>query len=349
MIATDLQRLLGERGLSVALNLDLSISDDRALMEQYKHRVQEMHIGDMVEWTRLLQLATQIRSENIVVSNLLLEKLESVNYGHGRVFTERCFNYFEENGIQHFGENAVSCISLGSHGRFGNQILQYMALTTLSKKLNLCPLAPRWIGNYIFNLGCSDSMPPLQVLAPHLIDEVYADKIWAKNFDIGEYQADLTKILSHRSLLRTMFSLNGRFNFAHNLREQGFVPESSLVIHIRLTDVVALGVSSKLDRIKAWLVKNLGKFPIDNIWIVTDDLSSLGFFAEFAGIKAIDREKLNLHYLDFLADWQLLQLSKYVLTAGSSFSTTASFLGSDDQVSFYETEDGALLKTAWSS
>jgi len=306
-------------------------------------KINNLAIENSFVYQSILQQAIALRNIDIELSTLLLMKAEEANYGEGRVFTELCFNNFKLNNIQHFENSGISCSMLGSYGRFGNQLLQFFTMIGLSEILHLPIYTPQWIGNFIFNIKADQNMPIYNILKPQLINEIFERKISAVNFDIGTYMADIDHLKSFRSRIIDLMKLN--LNLLNELNEFGFQPESSLVIHLRLTDFTTLKYNCDYNIIFQYVDNYIKINNPENIWLVTDDISSLDIFNKNFNIKSLNQYKKKFRHIDFLYDWQIL-LNSYNVVANSesTFSLTANFLSPHNQNLFCLSQNGSSKK-----
>jgi hypothetical protein len=305
--------------------------------------VNKLDINNIYFYQSILQQAVDLRSIDIELSTLLLLKAQEANYGEGRVFTELCFNNFELDNINYYENAGISCLMLGSYGRFGNQILQYITITYLSEILNLPAYMPKWIGNFIFNTKVDHNIPIYTILESNLIKEIFERKIVASNFDIGTFMVDLNYLKAYKSEIINLIKINSNLNLLSELNDFGFHPESSLTIHLRLTDFTSLGYNCDLNILIQWLDNYINLYKPENLWLVTDDLSSIDIFNKKLEIKSLSRYKKRYQHIDFLYDWQLLlNSSNVVANAESTFSLTANFLSPNKQNLFYLNKNGSV-------
>ena len=317
------------------LSVPNSETNDQTIRDKLLDIVDRKPIENATSFYALLNLASNLRGIDLSLSNHILKKLDFVNFGHGSVFTQACFNAFVKNNISIPNNFGVSCKSLGSYGRFGNQIIQYITLCSVAKKLKLQKYFPLWIGNYLFNIQPSTEMPDFEVIDNDLLDEVLDNKISAANFDIGVHLPDLRKFKEYRDMFKNIFKFQNNINIKNELLEMDFQAENSLVIHLRVTDFVQFGIDSNFELIHTWLIQNQKILGFQQIWIVTDNAECIEYFSKDFQIKSLQNVTKKIKDLDFLYDWELLRLSKFVLlNAASTFSSTASFLGREDQICY---------------
>jgi len=309
-------------------------------------------VGNMDDFNKLLNLGILLRSSNFSLSDFIFERLELLNVGHGELFSQYCYNSFMHHKIDDrltTGKTGnISAANLGKWGRFGNQLMQFMLLDTLGMKLNFSIHYPKWIGNFIFDLQNKPSNLMFNSVDDVTIKNIFEKRITLYEFDIGTNLVDLSSILDFRGYFKNLFQFKPKLNFLGELKTFGFNPETSLAIHIRLSDFVDRGTGSQIEEIKTWLRQNLDNFNIDNIWILTDDVSCLSEFKEF-GVKSLSDFNISYDRLTFLYDWQLLQNSQHcIINNSSTFSSTATYLSGRDPIIFTQNKNGGLTPFVWS-
>jgi hypothetical protein len=303
-------------------------------------------VENMEDFNKLLNLGILLRSTNLSLSDLIFERLELLNVGHGELFSQSCMNSFIHHKIDErltVGKTGnISAAYLGRWGRFGNQLLQFMLLVTLGLKLNFSIHYPKWIGNYLFNIQEPPSNIKFNPVDEIAIRQIYEEKLNIYDFDIGTNLIDVNSILDFRGYFKNLLQFKPKLNFLGELKTLGFKPESSLAIHIRLSDFVERGAETQIEGVTRWLRQNLSSLNIDNIWILTDDITCLSEFSEF-GVNTLSTFKKSFDRLSFLYDWQLLQNSKYcIINNSSTFSSTATFLSAQNQVIISQNKNGDL-------
>lgn len=82
--------------------------------------------------------------------------------------------------------SVITMKTLGSQGRFGNQVLEYMFLHVYAKRHNLEVQVPKWVGCYLY--GFDD--PPITVTLPTLREEHLGDARTLKSPPKGETCVD---------------------------------------------------------------------------------------------------------------------------------------------------------------
>jgi len=332
-----LYELLSKYGLIDFLNLKEIdfLPEGIQLYEKFQNELFVLPIQNMDQFNNFLNIAVALRNEDVALSDIILKKLEQINLGHGGVFTHQIFNSFVKNNIDVFQAGGISCKSLGSYGRFGNQIIQYMTLWTLANLLGLKMFSPTWIGDYLFQISPSTQDKEFEIIESELINEILNDKITARNFDIGVYLPKLRQFNASRSMLCKHLKFRSEFDFSQDLIDYGFNASKSLVVHLRLTDFIANGKFSDVEFLSNWLSFNLEKLGCSEIWVVSDSEEGIDYLKKSFDIKTLLNMNKRYKEFDFLYEWQLLRLSQYnVINGLSTFSLTATYLNNNKQVSF---------------
>lgn len=219
----------------------------------------------------------------------------------------------------------ISMSTLGTFGKFGNQLFQYAALKTYAKKNNLDPEVPSdWVGRKIF-ADCHDS--PISD-APRERRDLAGDCIWTNGdklngCDIKGYCQYHTSVYDKeyfRSLFRIMPALEkGLKEPVKHIRGLG---KTVVGIHIRLGDYRVLGRSANIAPTGwylRWLKENWDKLDDPVLFIASDEIDTV--------INDFKDYKPNAFPGDnFLCDHYVLQNCDVLLISNSTFSFTAAML-----------------------
>jgi hypothetical protein len=313
--------------------------------------LQNGEVKNMEDFNKLLNLGVLLRKRNINLSDFIFNKLEVLNVCHGGLFTQICYNAFEHYHITDSPITSktgkISAQFLGNWGRFGNQLIQYMLLIVLGLKMNFEIHYPKWIGNHLFNLSVPPSNQEFDMVDEMALNEIFREKLIRYEFDIGNTLIELDKMIDYRGYFKSLFKFKPIVDFTGELKTLGFNSDSSLAIHVRLSDFVDRQSESKIEKIKVWLSNNLENINVDNIWLLTDDLNCLSEFKEFK-VRSLSECNKQYERLSFLYDWQLLQNSKYcIVNSSSTFSSTATFYHSKYQVIYSQKSNGEFVPFNW--
>ncbi len=255
-------------------------------------------------------------------------------------------------------KNIITMRRLGSMGRFGNQLLQYAALSTYAHAHGCEFQCPHWIGEEIFGIPHN----PVTVQLPKWVEQYDKDGQPRRatgnemvNHDVhGWFQWNTqywvrppfkTNLWCHGYVFTEKWSRR-LFSILEQLMYD--VPSRTVVgIQIRRGDY---GQGSSYDAITpvswylAWLKKNWNALNDPVLFIATEDRNLLTPFeqcgydpktVESLGIElqstpypyynytSEDLKSKKPHLMDFLPEWFGLTLCDYLLAANSTFSFTA--------------------------
>jgi len=235
---------------------------------------------------------------------------------------------------------AVSMSTLGSNGRFANQLFQYAYVKLYALRHGLEPLLPSWDGNKLFGLNDKScrglSYPEVRFGgfddSDRLLWEMDEPPI---DIDLFGYFQELPACWErHRSLLRRLFQLVPDYadvieGWYENVRRNG---ERTLVaVHVRRADYRRFDGMPWYrlvpeDWYVSWL-RNIWPTLRDPIlFVATDEPETvLPFFNEFTSLAT--RASLR----NYITDFEMLRRADYLAIANSSFSRMAAILGADSQ------------------
>jgi hypothetical protein len=207
----------------------------------------------------------------------------------------------------------ISVKTLGSNGRFGNQIFQLAAALGLARKYNAEVLVPSdWIGRNIFQgfvaqLGSSDKTDFYR--AP--LDELFGE------YDLSELQSiDLFGYFQYNTGLYSSTDLYEWFNIKDYWKQKfPFRAEQAVVCHVRRGDYVAQPTRycSILDESYHRLLERIEATEEETYWCteenpqVDDECESLG--------------------IGFLPDFMTCLRADVLVRSNSTFSMVAGWLG----------------------
>jgi hypothetical protein len=236
---------------------------------------------------------------------------------------------------------AVTMSTLGTNGRYGNQLFQYAFLRLIAEHHGLRVQTSPWVGQQLF--GHND--PPVSVRLPAALegrdipDGVFPirlmDIVPANREFWGYFQFDTVHYAPFRDFLRGLFqpvpALRDRLVPAlERLRGQrgAGMPRDLVALHIRRGDYQPSGLFFAAP--SAWYLEWLRELwpTLQNplLYIATDEPDKvLPEFAEFQPVSARDlavEVSAAAYYPDF---WVLTQ-ADYVATSNSSFSFFATLL-----------------------
>jgi hypothetical protein len=226
--------------------------------------------------------------------------------------------------------------SLGSNGRFGNQLLQYGFLRAYAAEFDLEVQVPDWIGRDLFDLD--DPYPILSL--PQLRDDQIdfsqslcrqSSTIYS-NVDIWGYFIYPTRLLArYRELFQSLYQ-PGLYlsdvskNVSRNLRNRG---ETIVTLHLRRGD---FGYGRFWIAPTQWYIAWLHTFweTLDRpvLYVATDDPSVIEQLSFFNPLTAADISGA-VPGIEFYTDFHVLRESDIVAISNSTFSFTATLLNTD--------------------
>jgi hypothetical protein len=227
----------------------------------------------------------------------------------------------------------VQMTSLGSNGRFGNQLLQYGFIRLYAAKHGLVAETPDWFGRYVY---CCDD--PLIASSLPVVDENSVDLMAALrgdlqappcNVDLRGYFCGNTHLWGpvsgeFRSLFRQVPAIRQRLDGAlEHLRARG---RTLVALHLRRGD---FGYGRFWIAPPSWYLQWLhGIWPrLDApvLYIASDDPSAAAAFAEFAPLRSHDLQASG-GAMALLLDHHVLSHANQLAISNSSFSFTAAML-----------------------
>ncbi|NUB13735.1 glycosyltransferase [Azospirillum brasilense] len=248
---------------------------------------------------------------------------------------------------------AVAMTSLGSNGRFANQMFQYAFLRLYGLRAGAPIQVPAWDGEALFGLS-NDRPDPNALPEIRFYDFDGDDRIlWALDappagVDFWGYFQELPESWrQHRAFLRRLFRLRADRSspldrWADRVTEGGRRP--LLAVHVRRGDYVrlhreGLGWYRPIPEswYVAWLRERLAALtgagsPEPVVFVATDDPAGvLPAFAEFEPLTAADVSAGDADLPAHLIDFEVLRRAGHLGIANSSFSRMASLLAPDGQ------------------
>jgi len=226
--------------------------------------------------------------------------------------------------------------SLGSNGRFGNQLLQYTVLRALGAVHGLMVETPEWIGRWLFDLAD----PPTTADLPELREE--DDNIarlllqrtrskTAANQDLWGYCAYHSRYFKpHRDLMRKLFTPGARFRPRADaaMAKLAAKGKTLVALHLRRGDFGRgpfwiAPESWYLD----WLATLWPQLDQPVLYIASDDPDIFRLFAAYSPVTAADFEP-PIPGAEFYDDFHVLSQADHLGISNSSFSFVASLLNS---------------------
>ena len=271
------------------------------------------------------------------------ERAMKIEPGHSQLFTAASILQFR----QRFGppkaprppvagKNRIQMTTLGSNGRFGNQLLQYGFTQLYARERGLAAEFPQWIGRDLFDL---DDPVPSGTLPK--ADEKDSDFFAALNrldanvlseTDIsGYFCGDTSQWGARADAFRALFvpGLKVSLLLDRALQRLRGAGKSLVAIHLRQGD---FGYDQFWIAPPSWYLRWLrGLWPsLDNpvLYVATDDRKVLAQFAEFAPWDARALET-DIPGADFFLDHFILSNADHLAVSNSTFSFSAAMLNKD--------------------
>lgn len=234
----------------------------------------------------------------------------------------------------------VTMSSLGSNGRFGNQLFQYAYVKLYALRHGLEPMLPRWAGNQLFGLNDKDYA---EQSCRELRFGAFDDSdllLWQMHdppADInlsGHFQELPACWERHRPFVRRLFQLVPRYQHGIESWHQHLThggKRALVAVHVRRTDYRYYSTVPWFRLVpEAWYVSWLRqiwpKLPDPVLFVATDEPETvLPAFNEFASVAM--PATLRHHIIDF----EILRRADHLAIANSSFSRMAALLAADTQ------------------
>jgi hypothetical protein len=242
--------------------------------------------------------------------------------------------------ITEFDPNRVKTItmsSLGTSGRFANQIFQYAFLRIYAKEYDLAIETPAWIGQYLFGHNdrpISRELP--QVRVEGRAADLLADALISKaktpftNVDFsGYFQFHTRYYAPHKEYFRSLFQPVSETEVIMKkaLDKLYSMGKTIVGLHLRLNDYgygpFFIAPSKWYNECLENLWKNLDE-PV--LFIASDEAQKV--LKDFAGYKPVTSQDLEiaLPKADFYPDFYLLSKCDIVAISNSSYSFAACML-----------------------
>jgi len=248
--------------------------------------------------------------------------------------------------------------TLGTNGRFANQIFQYFFLKLIEKELKHEIRYPTWLGAHVFNIPPSLNGIPIagesifqQYYQPNSTPKMelqYLDNIL--KFDsrkavdlIGFFQYDTKYLKIYKNLFLEIFQIqSGLISQIHTyLHRKGLDPKSMVAVHVRRGDFLLQKDSSIFwfHSIKS-IVSALKEFELLDqekkfLYLASDDVHTVAKELSDEKIYSITSYDLhpNLNKIQrVIVDFICLTLAESTLISNSSFSFAASMINQNSKI-----------------
>ena len=230
----------------------------------------------------------------------------------------------------------VTCSAVGSLGRFGNHIFQYMFIQCYAQAHDFIAMNGVWSGDDMFNVAPGvEELPPQQGTIEEQAYELHDSEIAndpevrpATDFS-GFFQYHTRYYLPNKLMIRDHFSFKGAYAQRAAEIEELFARQKGPVatIHLRRGD---FGTGVFFIAPEEWYIKWLTELrqihPDLVVYIASDELDAVqGAFSDFTVLTERDLPETTLDH-GFFTDFAALTLGDQVAISNSSFSFAASLL-----------------------
>jgi hypothetical protein len=262
-----------------------------------------------------------------------------------------------------FGIPVITMSTLGSNGRFGNQLFQYAFLKIYGKRHHLQVETPLWIGQYLFGHQDPPITRPLPMIRQYSyrldLDYIANSQIPFKNVDFwGYFQYHTSYYAPEKEYFRSLFkpvpAIEARMGEVFNrLRAKG---KTLVGLHLRRGDYGTYGPNSTFfiapsEWYKEWLRGVWDTLDEPVLFIASDEPDKvLGDFAEFHPVTSNDIGGC-FPEASFYPDFYILSHCDLVAISNSSFSFAACMLNEQGKlfVRPYPLESKLIPFDPWNS
>ena len=270
------------------------------------------------------------------------EFMNSQGFGRSEIITPHHPSWGDAFYIR---RSVISMSSLGSNGRFGNQLFQYLYLWSVARVQNAIIQVPQWIGNDLFSLENTPtclSFPIIKEKAYHNIGEFSTDLTIdpnillehnpnLPNMDLwGYFQLHTSKYATNQDLIQDLFSFkpdlkNKLDNFIEKLK---FDNKKIIAVHLRRGDY---GYSSFYRAPCSWYENWLSNLNLNyeeyRVYVCSE--SANDYSSRFAGFDVVNFDFFGIvpdSSLSTLIDFYIMVNADILGISNSSFSFFASLL-----------------------
>lgn len=228
----------------------------------------------------------------------------------------------------------VTMSTLGSNGRFGNQLLQYTVLRALGAVHGLAVETPEWIGRWLFDLSDPHGKTPLTEMLEEgdNIARLLLQKTRSKTAadqDLWGYCCYHTRYFApHRELMGKLFTPGARLRPRSEAAMAKIAAKGKtlVAIHLRRGD---FGYGQFWIAPETWYLDWLAKLwpQLDQpvLYIASDDPEIHRRFAAYGPMTAADLDP-PLSGAEFYEDFHVLSQADHLAISNSSFSFVAGML-----------------------
>jgi len=281
---------------------------------------------------------TEINYEELYEGCALISELDDFLglYGFDRVATVTPFHPSWGDAF-YVKRSVITMATLGTNGRFGNQIFQYAFLKIHAKTHQLKLQTSQWIGQYLFGhrepiVSCDlpqlqDPYSEIDNLAKALNDNSLEKYV---NVDFwGYFQYHTSYYAPHKKYFHSLFQPVPEVKINLQMAVQSLYTKGKTLVglHLRRGDY---GYDDFFiapnEWYKAWLQKIWSSLDQPILFIASDEIEKvIDDFREYNPITSRDLES-ELHQATFYSDFYLLSQCDIVAISNSSFSFAACML-----------------------
>ena len=230
----------------------------------------------------------------------------------------------------------VSCMALGTVGRFANSIFQYIFIHTYARDMDYTPVHQMWSGDEIFNVNPGTASPHI---LPKKVEErgfefkdssITGDPKPRPACDFsGFFQYQTRYYLPHQEMIRDHLTFKGIYAKRRDQIRALFdaQPGPVITVHMRRGD---FGTGIFFIAPEVWYLDWLNtlreEYPNLSVYIASDDIDAVRpAFSDYPLLTEADLPKLDLAH-DFATDFIALTQGDAIAISNSSFSFAASML-----------------------
>ena len=234
-------------------------------------------------------------------------------------------------------KKCITMRSLGSNGRFGNQIFQYAFMRFYARMHGLLYQVPCWEGQEIFGLDdppISVDLPVVKVRSKAELDCACA-KMPLFGIDFWGYFQETAYFLHDKNFFYDLFQPNPELDRYLNGCWASLQGHEVIGLHLRYGDY---GYAYFFETPIRWVIDELERrwrtFSSPILYLATDDQRACKALKKFSPVLCADifptseRERCPTFYADF---WALSKENSLLIIANSSFSFAAAMLNHNCQ------------------
>ncbi|MGE4312214.1 hypothetical protein [Desulfovibrio sp.] len=228
--------------------------------------------------------------------------------------------------------NYVTMQSLGSNGRFGNQIFQYAFIRFYARMHELQHQVPPWEGQNIFDLEdppISVDFPQLKVASKTELDQACANGP-LYNVDFWGYFQETDYFSHNKRFFYSLFQPKKEIQQYLDQCWKDLEKHEVIGLHLRYGDYgYGFFFETPLQSVLAELEQRWHTLSSPILYLATDDPRVRNVFKKFSPLMRADifHDSPKCNCPDYYADfWALSKVNALLIIANSSFSFAAAML-----------------------